>query len=228
MPSLFPQTHDEISTARFIDDAGALTWRSGHEVVRIEAWGPDALRVRAGLDHLIEGHGALAERPAAEATVKIDGERAQHHRRVLTAEVDAAGQIRFLRADTGEELLGRAAHPLLVARPPQLHRHRQRLSPHRAVLRRLRGRAALRPGPAHPRPAGPKRHRGRPGAAQRRGEHPLRRLQPRLRPALEQPGRRPGRARGHRHPLGRRTAPARSTTGSPPAPRHRSPRVTPT
>ena len=46
MLSSFPQSPDEISIPRFIDDAGALTWRSGHQVVRIEAWGPEGLRVR--------------------------------------------------------------------------------------------------------------------------------------------------------------------------------------
>ena len=105
MPSLFPQPPDEVSTAHFTDSSGALTWRSQHEVVRIEPWGPDALRVRAGLDGLTEGHGALSERPQAEATVKIDGESASITVGGLAAELDAAGSIRFLRANTGDELL---------------------------------------------------------------------------------------------------------------------------
>lgn len=106
MPSLFPQPRDEIRIARFADDAGALTWRSGHEVVRIEAWGPDSLRVRAGLDELIEGHGALADRPVADATVKIDAEGARIVIGALAAEMDLAGRIRFVRSDGGDELLG--------------------------------------------------------------------------------------------------------------------------
>jgi alpha-D-xyloside xylohydrolase len=105
VPSLFPQPPDEVSTAHFTDNFGALTWRSAHEVVCIEAWGPDALRVRAGLDSLSEGHGALSERPQAEATVKIDGERASITVGGLAAEVDAVGNVRFVRADTGDELL---------------------------------------------------------------------------------------------------------------------------
>ena len=105
MPSLFPQPQDEISTARFTDNAGALTRRSNHEIVRIEPWGPDSLRVRVGLDNLVEGHGALSERPAAEATVEIDGECARITVGALAAEIDDAGHIRFLRADTGDELL---------------------------------------------------------------------------------------------------------------------------
>ena len=42
MPSVFPQADDETPTTPFVDGSGALTWRAGHEVVRIEAWGPDA------------------------------------------------------------------------------------------------------------------------------------------------------------------------------------------
>jgi len=61
--------------------------------------------VRAGLDSLSEGHGALSERPQAEATVKIDGERASITVGGLAAEVDAVGNVRFVRADTGDELL---------------------------------------------------------------------------------------------------------------------------
>ncbi|MGA3218700.1 MAG: TIM-barrel domain-containing protein [Acidimicrobiales bacterium] len=94
-----------MPTAPFVDDAGALTWRSGHEVVRIEAWGPDSLRVRAALDHLIDDHGALAERPAAAATVKVVGAEASIAVGSITAEVNSKGQVRFLRTETGEELL---------------------------------------------------------------------------------------------------------------------------
>ncbi len=105
MPSLFPQPQDEVSTAQFTDDSGALTWRVEHEVVRIEAWGPNALRVRAGLDGLTEGHGALSARPEAEATVKIDGETASITVGGLAAQVDAVGNICFVRSDTGDELV---------------------------------------------------------------------------------------------------------------------------
>jgi alpha-D-xyloside xylohydrolase len=90
---------------RFADDTGALTWRSGHEVVRIEAWGPDSLRVRAALDHFIEDHGALTERPAAQAAVKILAQGATITVGTLSAEVNTDGQIRFLHSGSGEELL---------------------------------------------------------------------------------------------------------------------------
>ncbi len=105
MPSVFPQADDETPTTPFVDGSGALTWRAGHEVVRIEAWGPDALRVRAALGQFIDDHGALAERPPASATVKVVGAGATITVGAITAEVDAQGQLRFLRTETGEELL---------------------------------------------------------------------------------------------------------------------------
>ena len=114
MLSVFPKPADEIPTAPFVEDAGALTWRAGHEILRIEAWGPDSLRVRAALDHFIEDHGALAERPAAPGAVKVLGQEANITVGAITAKVDADGQIRFLRTENGEELLAEQpihAHP---------------------------------------------------------------------------------------------------------------------
>ena len=61
--------------------------------------------------------------------------------------------------------------------------------------------SAVRDGTAHPRPARPQGPGAGPGAAQRRGQHPVRPVEPRLRPAVEHPGDRPGRVRGQRHPL---------------------------
>jgi alpha-D-xyloside xylohydrolase len=105
MPSVVPDADHEIPTGPFAADAGALTWRWGHEVVRIEAWGPDSIRVRAALDHFIDDRGALAERPAASPTVKIVGKEASIAVGAITAAVDAEFRLRFLHTETGEELL---------------------------------------------------------------------------------------------------------------------------
>ena len=102
---LFPQSSDEMPTLSFTDTGGALTWRSGPEVVRIEGWGDNSLRVRAGLGGIVEGHGALME-PAADKTVVLtDGGTASITVGSLTAVVDAAGYIRFVSTDDGAELL---------------------------------------------------------------------------------------------------------------------------
>jgi alpha-D-xyloside xylohydrolase len=91
--------------APFANDAGVLTWRCGHEVVRIEAWGPDSLRVRAALDHLVEDHGALELPPPADALVEISSDGATITVGAIAARVGTAGHIRFVRSDTGAELL---------------------------------------------------------------------------------------------------------------------------
>ena len=103
--SLFPQSDGERAKPKFAVDDDALTWRSGPELVRVEAWGDDSLRVRVSLAGLLEGHGALGERPAARAIVKEEGDTASITVGALTALVDGAGHIRFVRADNGAELL---------------------------------------------------------------------------------------------------------------------------
>ena len=105
MTSLFPQADDEIAMPRFIDDDQALTWRSGPELVRIEPWGNDSLRVRAALSGLSEGHGALTARPPARAVLNQERGTATISVGAITAAVGATGQIRFLRTDSGTELL---------------------------------------------------------------------------------------------------------------------------
>jgi alpha-D-xyloside xylohydrolase len=105
LTSLFPQSDDEIRAKHFALDDGALTWRSGPELVRIEAWGPDSLRVRAALEHLVPDHGALTDQPKEPATIMINRHTASITVGALTAEVGAAGHIRFVRSDNGDELL---------------------------------------------------------------------------------------------------------------------------
>ncbi len=90
---------------RFIDDEQALTWRSGPELVRIEPWGNDSLRVRATLGRLSGGHGALTTRPPARTVIKHEQDVATIAVGAITATVDAAGHIRFARTDNGTELL---------------------------------------------------------------------------------------------------------------------------
>jgi alpha-D-xyloside xylohydrolase len=103
--SIFPQADDEVALPTFIDDDQALTWRSGPELVRIEPWGEDSLRVRATLNTLLEGHGALTAQPSARAVVKHEDGKTTITVGAITAAVDALGHIRFLRTDSGAELL---------------------------------------------------------------------------------------------------------------------------
>jgi alpha-D-xyloside xylohydrolase len=109
VPPVLPQPPDEISIAPFSEHDGALRWRCGHEMVCIEAWGPDSLRVRVGLGEPIEGHGALIERPVADSQVEITAESARIAVGALTAEMDPAGHIRFVGSAGGGELLAEQA-----------------------------------------------------------------------------------------------------------------------
>jgi alpha-D-xyloside xylohydrolase len=93
----------------FAERDGALEWSGRQETVRIEPWGPDAVRVRARLGGpVLPGlPGALLDDapPADPAAVKIRPGLATLTCGTITAEVNAEGMIRFLATDSGEELL---------------------------------------------------------------------------------------------------------------------------
>ncbi|MFC7327197.1 TIM-barrel domain-containing protein [Marinactinospora rubrisoli] len=119
-------------------DGGALVRRAGHEVLRVEPWGPDSLRVRAGLHRLRDDlPGALtdpvpstAEASATEGTgVIVNGD--------LRAVLDERGLLRFERVSDGVELLAEErAHfwwpgpRLFLANGDGSHRLEQRFRAH--------------------------------------------------------------------------------------------------
>jgi len=84
----------------------ALEWRGGHEIVRVEPWGPGSLRVRGTVWEEIRDDlpGALLPAEPVPVTVEIGADAARITNGGLTAEVSASGQLRFLRA-SGDELL---------------------------------------------------------------------------------------------------------------------------
>ncbi|MFD0775342.1 TIM-barrel domain-containing protein [Streptomonospora algeriensis] len=85
---------------------GGIEWHGGHQVVRVEPWGADSVRVRAGLYRLHSGiPGALDERPAADAEIRVKGDTAHLVNGEITAEVDDDGMLRFLRSSSQAELL---------------------------------------------------------------------------------------------------------------------------
>ncbi|SFT65334.1 alpha-D-xyloside xylohydrolase [Actinopolyspora lacussalsi subsp. righensis] len=87
---------------------GALEWTHGQETVRIEPWGRDSLRVRAGFAPVVDDlPGALVERPdSGEAPgITIGDSLARITNGSLTAEIDTAGMLRFVDANDGGELL---------------------------------------------------------------------------------------------------------------------------
>jgi len=92
------------------ENGGSLEWCGGHEVVRVEPWGRDSVRVRVGLTHVRDDvPGALLDRPAPDGDVAVeiaDGTAAARLRSGrLTVEITPEGLLRFTRTDGGEELL---------------------------------------------------------------------------------------------------------------------------
>src|SRR5258708_4024429 len=106
----------------FRDLGNALEWRAKGETLRVEAWGPDAVRVRAtpGGPLLDDLPAALLDAPPGGAKPRIN--IAEHHATLvngaiavridadtegrLTPELGAAaGRLTFLRTDDDTELL---------------------------------------------------------------------------------------------------------------------------
>jgi alpha-D-xyloside xylohydrolase len=129
------------TTGTFREHDGGLEWSGRQETLRVEPWGPDAVRVRARLGGpVLEGlPGALLEGPpdAGPGAVKIRAGRATLTCGAITVEVSVEGELRFLRTDSGEELLAEErAHfwwpgpRLYTATGNGYHRLEQRFAAH--------------------------------------------------------------------------------------------------
>ena len=86
----------------FTQSDAALEWRGQHEIVRIESWGRNSLRVRGTVWQAIRDDlpGALLPvdaEGAVEGDVEIFADRARITNGGLTAEISSSGQLRFLR-----------------------------------------------------------------------------------------------------------------------------------
>jgi len=89
-----------------LDDTGtAIEYVSGHERLRLEAWGEDSIRVRAGQAQIAEElPGALiSPRPAPSAGAASDGTTLVNGR--LRAQISPDGLVSLWRSDDGRELL---------------------------------------------------------------------------------------------------------------------------
>ncbi len=96
-------------------DGPALEVRHQHEVIRVEPWGTDSIRVRAATGAIPPSDvGALQEPPVQQVAsiVTIDGDHGRLVNGALTVDIQSAGTgtsptptLRFLRTDTGAELL---------------------------------------------------------------------------------------------------------------------------
>jgi len=109
-----------------VEKDGALVWTYDSETLRIEAWGPHALRVRATRNAQI-AHGrdwALIPPEKTAPTVSVDGDDGVVTNGEITARLHHAGRVSFFNA-RGEIVLeerwrdrGRAGDPYYATRVP--------------------------------------------------------------------------------------------------------------
>ena len=99
----------------------AIQWSGQHETVRIEAWGPDGLRVRGTLWGELREDLPQALLPAgqAQAVAEVGDDLGSITNGALTAEISAAGRLRFLRSSDRSQLLAEV-EPHFSA-PPARH-----------------------------------------------------------------------------------------------------------
>lgn len=111
---------------RISADTSALYWRLNGEILKIEPWGPDGVRVRAtNLPDFPDIPGALDAAPAAApATVGIGEDRGSLTNGKLRAEIWADGTLHFSNAQTGAALL-EEPRPIFNKPPARWYRPQQ-------------------------------------------------------------------------------------------------------
>lgn len=82
----------------FTTDDRSITWRGGGESLRVEAWGPDSVRVRATLHDFSDEQWALVEPVASSPIISTKDETATISNGAITVVLEAA---RFFDAQTG-------------------------------------------------------------------------------------------------------------------------------
>ncbi|NUR95898.1 MAG: family 31 glucosidase, partial [Kribbellaceae bacterium] len=113
----------------FVQVGSALERRAENEILRVEAWGEHAVRVRASADALVPDLDWALDAPAgsssAWSSVRItvfDDGTAQLVNGRITVEADAAGRLRFLRSsDTSARELLAEKRPYSISPGPRVH-----------------------------------------------------------------------------------------------------------
>jgi alpha-D-xyloside xylohydrolase len=91
----------------FFQHHDSLSWSQNHETLRIEPWGPDSFRVRATINGAIRDDllSVLLPPTATETRIVIADDGATIRNGALTAHISPSGYIRFVKTDTGDEVL---------------------------------------------------------------------------------------------------------------------------
>ncbi len=85
----------------------AILWKRENETLRVEPWGPDAVRVRAALHpDFASIPSALLDAPAgAQPEIRLDAEQAVLVNGRIRVEISQAGRLRFFNSASGDVLL---------------------------------------------------------------------------------------------------------------------------
>lgn len=116
----------------FRHNANQLFWEGKHEIVQIEPWGRDSVRVRSTFDAAIHSDTVSALLPAAstEAEITLDEQGATLVNGAITVRVSSSGRIRFFQTASGEELLSESEHRHSTRIPARYFRARAGQSYH--------------------------------------------------------------------------------------------------
>jgi len=111
---------------RISADTTTLYWRLNGEILKIEPWGPDGVRVRAtNLHDFPDIPGALDEAPSAlPATISVGEEKGILTNGKLRAEIRDNGTLHFYNAQTGALLL-EEPRPIFNKPPARWYRPQQ-------------------------------------------------------------------------------------------------------
>src|SRR5436305_10225891 len=103
----------------FRQQQNALLWENKHEILQIEPWGRDSLRVRSTINTGIRDDLFSVLLPPADTDVQITigGGGASISNGAITATVSPEGCIRFSNTDSGAELLAEK-EPVRATRIP--------------------------------------------------------------------------------------------------------------
>ncbi len=99
----------------------ALVWESEHEIVRIEPWGQNSLRVRATIGSGLRDDLFSTLLPPTDTTVQIElgAEDATIRNGTLAAKISSEGFITFFNASNGTELLAEERPVRATRLPPR-------------------------------------------------------------------------------------------------------------
>lgn len=92
--------------SRFLIKSNYLQWSARHETLRVDAWGPDCVRVRCTLENEVgDASPILLEAASSKPSIKMDGNEAILVNGAITVRITDTGWIRFFKGNESEPFL---------------------------------------------------------------------------------------------------------------------------